>query len=51
MVQKAACSAFVILEEEASTELLPYLGLILQTLVFALNTFQVNKKQINCNLF
>ena len=34
-VQEAACSAFATLEEEACTELVPYLGFILETLVFA----------------
>ena len=31
-VQEAACSAFATLEEEACSELVPYLGFILQTL-------------------
>ena len=31
-VQEAACSAFATLEEEACTELVPYLGDILQVL-------------------
>ena len=31
-VQEAACSAFATLEEEACSELVPYLGYILQTL-------------------
>lgn len=34
-VQEAACSAFATLEEEACMELVPYLGFILETLVFA----------------
>uniref|UniRef100_A0A8C1TY45 Transportin-1 n=1 Tax=Cyprinus carpio TaxID=7962 RepID=A0A8C1TY45_CYPCA len=34
-VQEAACSAFATLEEEACTELVPYLSFILDTLVFA----------------
>ena len=41
-VQEAACSAFATLEEEASTELVPYLPLILDTLVFAFKKYQVN---------
>ena len=40
--QEAACSAFATLEEEACTELVPYLGFILETLVFAFNKYQVN---------
>nr|XP_012150199.1 PREDICTED: transportin-1 isoform X5 [Megachile rotundata] len=39
-VQEAACSAFATLEEEACTELVPYLGFILQTLVFAFGKYQ-----------
>ncbi|XP_033636471.1 transportin-1-like isoform X1 [Asterias rubens] len=39
-VQEAACSAFATLEEEACTELVPYLGFILQTLVFAFSKYQ-----------
>ncbi|XP_046751407.1 transportin-1 [Diprion similis] len=39
-VQEAACSAFATLEEEASTELVPYLGFILETLVFAFGKYQ-----------
>jgi transportin-1 len=35
------CSAFATLEEEACTELVPYLGFILETLVFAFNKYQV----------
>lgn len=41
-VQEAACSAFATLEEEACTELVPYLGFILETLVFAFSKYQVN---------
>ena len=40
-VQEAACSAFATLEEEACTELVPYLGFILETLVFAFGKYQV----------
>lgn len=40
-VQEAACSAFATLEEEAGTELVPYLPLILDTLVFAFKKYQV----------
>lgn len=40
-VQEAACSAFATLEEEACTELVPYLGDILKTLVFAFKKYQV----------
>lgn len=43
-VQEAACSAFATLEEEACTELVPYLGYILQTLVFAFTKYQVKTK-------
>ncbi|TRY69340.1 hypothetical protein TCAL_10188 [Tigriopus californicus] len=39
-VQEAACSAFATLEEEACTELVPYLGFILNTLVFAFQKYQ-----------
>uniref|UniRef100_A0A183A0X2 Importin N-terminal domain-containing protein n=1 Tax=Echinostoma caproni TaxID=27848 RepID=A0A183A0X2_9TREM len=39
-VQEAACSAFATLEEEACTDLVPHLGVILQTLVCALNQYQ-----------
>ncbi|KAG9264324.1 transportin-2 isoform X1 [Astyanax mexicanus] len=39
-VQEAACSAFATLEEEACTELVPYLGFILDTLVFAFGKYQ-----------
>lgn len=41
-VQEAACSAFATLEEEACTELVPYLGFILETLVFAFGKYQVS---------
>jgi transportin-1 len=43
-VQEAACSAFATLEEEACTELVPYLGFILQTLVFAFEKYQVRER-------
>ncbi|PNJ13503.1 TNPO2 isoform 14, partial [Pongo abelii] len=39
-VQEAACSAFATLEEEACTELVPYLSYILDTLVFAFGKYQ-----------
>lgn len=39
-VQEAACSAFATLEDKACTELVPYLGFILETLVFAFGKFQ-----------
>ncbi|CAK9304599.1 unnamed protein product [Gordionus sp. m RMFG-2023] len=39
-VQEAACSAFATLEEEACTELVPYLDFIISTLVFAFNKYQ-----------
>ena len=45
-VQEAACSAFATLEEEACTELVPYLGFILETLVFAFGKYQVHHKCI-----
>lgn len=37
---QAACSAFATLEEEACTELVPYLSYILETLVFAFGKYQ-----------
>jgi len=40
-VQEAACSAFATLEEEACQELVPYLGFILETLVYAFGKYQV----------
>ena len=40
-VQEAACSAFATLEEEACTDLVPYLSFILETLVYAFNKYQV----------
>lgn len=39
-VQEAACSAFATFEEEACTELVPYLGYILETLAFAFPKYQ-----------
>ncbi|VDK35729.1 unnamed protein product [Taenia asiatica] len=39
-VQESACSAFATLEEEAGTDLCPYLDHILQTLVTALGQYQ-----------
>ena len=39
-VQEAACSAFATLEEEASTELVQFLPIILDTLVFAFKKYQ-----------
>ena len=42
-VQEAACSAFATLEEEACTELVPYLGFILETLVYAFGKYQVSE--------
>lgn len=39
-VQEAACSAFATLEEEACNALVPYLGYILKTLVFAFSKYQ-----------
>lgn len=45
-VQEAACSAFATLEEEACQELVPYLGFILETLVYAFGKYQVNKVYI-----
>lgn len=39
-VQEAACSAFATLEEEAQSELVPFLTPILQTLVSAFGTYQ-----------
>lgn len=40
-VQEAACSAFATLEEEAATELVPYLPQILDTFVLAFKKYQV----------
>jgi transportin-1 len=40
-VQEAACSAFATLEEEACLELVPFLPLILETLVAAFKKYQV----------
>lgn len=39
-VQEAACSAFATLEEESTSELLPYLNNILETLVIAFTRYQ-----------
>ena len=39
-VQEAACSAFATLEEEACTELLPYLKFILATFLEAFKKYQ-----------
>ena len=39
-VQEAACSAFATIEEEACTELVPFLYDIIQTLVFAFSKYQ-----------
>ncbi len=39
-VQESACSAFATLEEEAGTDLIPYLDHILRTLVAALGQYQ-----------
>jgi len=39
-VQEAACSAFATLEEDAETLLIPYLGPILQNLIFAFQKYQ-----------
>ncbi|VDQ14145.1 unnamed protein product [Trichobilharzia regenti] len=39
-VQEAACSAFATLEEEACTDLVPHLDIILRTLVYALKQYQ-----------
>lgn len=39
-VQEAACSAFATLEEEACTELVPYLGDILHVLMTAFSRYQ-----------
>ena len=45
-VQEAACSAFATLEEEACTELVPYLGFILETLVYAFGKYQVSRENM-----
>ena len=39
-VQEAACSAFATLEEDAEAMLIPYLGPILQNLIFAFQKYQ-----------
>ncbi len=39
-VQEAACSAFATLEEDACTELVPYLGDILKVLMSAFRSYQ-----------
>ena len=39
-VQEAACSAFATLEEDAEAILVPYLGPILQNLIFAFEKYQ-----------
>ena len=39
-MQEAACSAFATLEEEACTELVPYLGDILSVLMTAFKRYQ-----------
>ena len=39
-VQEAACSAFATMEEEACTELVPYLGDILKVLMTAFRRYQ-----------
>ncbi|TPX42334.1 hypothetical protein SeMB42_g05170 [Synchytrium endobioticum] len=39
-VQEAGCSAFATLEEEATTELVPFLETILRTLAYAFQTYQ-----------
>jgi len=48
-VQEAACSAFATLEEEACQELVPYLGFILETLVYAFGKYQVSQA-FYCNV-
>jgi len=47
-VQEAACSAFATLEEEACQELVPYLGFILETLVYAFGKYQVRTATCYC---
>ena len=49
-VQEAACSAFATLEEEACQELVPYLGFILETLVFAFSKYQVRHWNLNLKI-
>jgi transportin-1 len=39
-VQEAACSAFASVEEEAGAELIPYIGPVLQNLMFAFTKYQ-----------
>jgi len=45
-VQDAACSAFATLEEEAQGELIPYLGPIVQNLMFAFGKYQAKNLNI-----
>lgn len=45
-VQDAACSAFATLEEEAGSELVPYLGPIVQNLMFAFTKYQTKNLNI-----
>jgi transportin-1 len=40
-VQEAACSAFATLEEEAQTDLVPYINTILRCFVSAFEKYQV----------
>jgi hypothetical protein len=40
-VQEAACSALATVEEEARRDLIPFIGPILQTLVYAFSKYQV----------
>ena len=50
-VQEAACSAFATLEEEACSELVPYLGFILQTLgPFYSKIVDLSKQNRRCHL-
>jgi hypothetical protein len=43
-VQNAACSALAILEEEACESLNPYLGFMLDTIVYAFSIYQRKNK-------
>ena len=45
-MQDAACSAFATLEEEAQDQLVPYLGPIIQNLMFAFSKYQTKNLAI-----
>lgn len=49
-VQEAACSAFATLEEEAQTDLLPYMDSILKCFVAAYGQYQVRILVVSVSL-